>query len=162
MKKPAQKTLEIVYEEFEPGTPLPEKEQMLVDAARDATQKAYAPYSGFSVGAAVLLSNGVVVTGNNQENAAYPSGLCAERVALFSAASQYPSVSIEALAVTAFTKGKWITSPVPPCGGCRQVFVEYQQRHKKPFPLIMAGSERTIRIRQAGWLMPLSFDAEYL
>ncbi len=162
MKKPEQKTLKIAYEVFESGAALPEKEQMLSDAACEAAQKAYAPYSGFNVGAAVLLSNGVVITGNNQENAAYPSGLCAERVALFSAASQYPDESIEALAVTAFTKGKWIASPVPPCGGCRQVFVEYQQRHKKPFVLIMAGSEKTIRIPQAGWLMPFSFDAGYL
>src|SRR3712207_6635966 len=99
---------------------LSEKERELMDLAKKATERSYAPYSRFSVGAAALLANGEMVTGSNQENAAYPSGLCAERTTLFYANSQYPDQPVTHLAVAAFTAGDFLETPIPPCGSCRQ------------------------------------------
>jgi cytidine deaminase len=162
MKKPELQKIEISFNTFESALELPGEEQELVNAAKEAAQKAYAPYSGFGVGAAVRLNNGLVITGNNQENAAYPSGLCAERVALFSASSQYPEVGIKAIAVTAIKGNEWLAVPVPPCGSCRQVFVECENRFKKPFIVIMAGARKIIRIPESNALMPFTFDGGYL
>lgn len=154
--------IEILYETFNSAEFLAKQEQSLLESALKAAQKAYAPYSGFKVGAVVLLNNGIVVTGNNQENAAYPSGLCAERVALFSAGATYPNAAILALAVTAIKGGKQVASPVPPCGSCRQVFIEYETRQNQPFIVIMAGTDKIIRIPRSGMLLPFSFDADSL
>ena len=110
---------------------LPEDEIILVNQSREAAKRAYAPYSKFQVGAAVLLENGEIITGTNQENAAYPSGLCAERVAVFYANSKYPDVPVIAIAVTAFTNNKFVQTPIPPCGSCRQVLTETETKNQK-------------------------------
>ena len=103
------------YEELE------ELDRKLIDAAKEATNRSYAPYSHFSVGAAALLANGTIVTGSNQENAAYPSGTCAERTTLFYANSQYPDQPVMTLAIAARSESGYLESPIPPCGACRQV-----------------------------------------
>lgn len=132
--------------------------QKVASAAKEMTKKAYAPYSGFSVGAAVLLENGIIVTGSNQENVAYPSGLCAERVALFSANANYPEVAPVALAIAAFSNGKFTDFPVTPCGSCRQVMVETVKRYGKSFEVLMCFEDGVVRVKRAGDLMPLAFD----
>ena len=113
----------------------------LLEAARQATYRSYAPYSHFSVGAAARLANGTIVTGSNQENAAYPSGLCAERTALFYANAQYPDQAI------------------PPCGACRQVMLEAEQRFQRPMRILLFGTKGIYEVKDAGSLLPLSFDA---
>ncbi|MGZ4091056.1 MAG: cytidine deaminase, partial [Bacteroidia bacterium] len=113
----------IVYDSIED---LDNSDKELLERAKEATLSAYAPYSNFYVGAAVLLENGSIVTGTNQENAAYPSGLCAERVAVFSASSLYPNTKIKAIAVSARTKNKKLIMPLSPCGACRQSMCEYE------------------------------------
>lgn len=136
---------------------LPDTYTKLVDAAISATDKAYAPYSSFLVGAAVLLENGEIVAGNNQENAAYPSGLCAERVALFYAGSRYPDQKVEAMAVAAFTGGKQVDM-ITPCGACRQVMLEVENRYNHPFKVLLCGAEKIYMIEKASALLPLSFE----
>lgn len=116
---------------------LTEEDRKLVDAACKATQRSYAPYSHFSVGAAALLENGVVVTGSNQENAAYPSGLCAERTTLFYANSQYPDQAVKTLAIAARTEQDFLDTPIPPCGACRQVLLETEKRFGKPMRILL-------------------------
>ena len=107
---------------------LSEEKKVLIEKAKEASFAAYAPYSKFSVGVAVLLENGIVVVGNNQENVAYPSGLCAERTALFAANANYPNVAPKALAIAAQTGGKFLENPISPCGSCRQVILEAEKR----------------------------------
>ena len=109
-----------------------EIEKKLIEAAKEATKKAYAPYSGFKVGAAVLLENGEIISGNNQENAAYPSGLCAERTTVFFANATFPNQKIEALAVAAWHKDRFTNEVITPCGGCRQVLLETENRFNAP------------------------------
>lgn len=140
---------------------LPEHELSLMEAAFEATGQSYAPYSGFHVGAAVLLKNGVIITGSNQENAAYPSGLCAERVALFHAGHQYPDVPVLALAVAAVTHGKQVES-ISPCGACRQVLLETEQRSGKPMKILLCGTKEIIIVPNAESLLPLCFGAKDL
>lgn len=134
----------------------------LIDEAKLATKKAYAPYSGFHVGAAVMLSNGKIVTGNNQENAAYPSGLCAERVAIFSASAQYPDITITAIAVAAFHNGNFTDSPCCPCGGCRQTILETENRFENSIRIIMYGKEKIYEAESIKTLLPLSFGKNSL
>ena len=138
---------------------LTEEDRKLVDAACEATQRSYAPYSHFSVGAAALLENGVVVTGTNQENAAYPSGLCAERTTLFYANSQYPDQPVVTLAIAARTEKDFIDHPIPPCGACRQVILETEKRYKQPIRILLYGKECIYEVKSIGDLLPLSFDA---
>lgn len=139
---------------------LSEADRNLIDAAKEATKQSYAPYSKFYVGAAVRLTNGIVITGSNQENAAYPSGTCAERTALFYANSQYPDQPIETLAVAARTENDFINHPIPPCGACRQVMLEVENRHKHPYRILLYGKDVIYEIGRVGDLLPLSFDAE--
>ena len=127
------------YEVYDTMEELPQVDAELMRRAHEAARNAYAPYSKFNVGAAVRLANGAVVTGNNIENAAYPSGLCAERVAMFAAMAQYPGVPIEALALTAFSATKTIDEPVAPCGACRQVMVEVEQVSQRPLRVMCQG-----------------------
>ena len=138
---------------------LAEEDRQLIDAAREATQRSYAPYSHFSVGAAALLENGVVVTGTNQENAAYPSGLCAERTTLFYANSQYPDQAVEALAIAARNERDFLDDPIPPCGACRQVMLETEKRFKHPMRILLFGKKGIYEMKNVGALLPLSFDA---
>lgn len=135
---------------------LPDQAQILMEKAVEAIEQAYAPYSHFQVGAAVLLENGVIVTGSNQENAAYPSGLCAERVALFSAGHQYPEVPVVALAIAASTGGKRVES-ISPCGACRQVMLETEQRQSKPMQVFLCGTGQILEVNNAKELLPLCF-----
>lgn len=138
---------------------LRDEDRTLVSAAMDATQTSYVPYSHFRVGAAALLANGTIVTGSNQENAAYPSGLCAERTTLFYANAQYPDQPVKTLAVAARTEKDFIDSPIPPCGACRQVMLEVEKRYNNPIRILLYGREKIYEIRSVGDLLPLSFDA---
>lgn len=137
---------------------LSDVEKMLLEEAKSAAERAYARYSGFQVGAAALLSNGVVATGNNQENAAYPSGLCAERTCLFHAHSLYPTAAIEALVIVAKQNGRFLPTYVPPCGACRQVLKESEERQDRPIRLLMAGEEEVYVASSIADLLPLSFN----
>lgn len=140
-----------------------EADRKLVDAAKESTQSSYAPYSQFQVGAAALLSDGTIVSGSNQENAAYPSGLCAERTTLFFANAAHPDKAVEALAVAAYTNGKFTNVPVPPCGACRQVMLEVEQRYHKPIRILLYGTEGTYVVEGGiRELLPLIFDASFL
>lgn len=140
----------------------PEDIKKLIEVAKAATQKAYAPYSNFHVGAAIQLSNGEIITGNNQENAAYPSGLCAERVAIFYANAQYPLTEIEAIAIAAYNGNDFISEPCSPCGSCRQVLLEMENKQSKPFKIIIFGKEKIYEIESAQALLPVSFGKEAL
>lgn len=128
----------------------------LCKSAIEAASKAYSVYSGFSVGAAVLLENNLVFKGSNQENIAYPSGMCAERVALFYANSEYPLISVRAIAVVAIDADRNIYDNISPCGSCRQVFSEIISRFNTDFDVILIGTHKTVKIK-ASHLLPLSF-----
>ncbi|MCC8171121.1 MAG: cytidine deaminase [Parabacteroides sp.] len=141
-----------------PECELPADERALVEAARAAALQAYAPYSEFRVGAAVLLENDVTVTGNNQENAAYPSGMCAERIALFYAGAQYPSVPVKALAVAAWQNQAFVER-ISPCGGCRQVLLETEMRSGKPVRILLAGKNEVTVISRAADMLPFGFGS---
>ena len=134
-------------------------DQHLMKTAMDATVRSYAPYSRFSVGAAALLANGIVITGTNQENAAYPSGLCAERTTLFYANSQYPDQPVMTLAIAARTEKDFIDLPIPPCGACRQVILETEKRYKQPIRILLYGKKEIYEVKSICDLLPLSFDA---
>lgn len=138
---------------------LSEADQQLIDAAKAATNRSYAPYSNFSVGAAAILANGIVITGTNQENAAYPSGLCAERTTLFYANSQYPDQAIFTLAIAARTKEDFVNDPIPPCGACRQVILETEKRYNQPIRILLFGKKLIYEIKSIRDLLPLSFNA---
>ena len=125
----------------------------------EATNRSYAPYSHFSVGAAARLTNGITVTGTNQENAAYPSGLCAERTTLFYANSQYPDQAVKVLAIAARNEKDFINQPIPPCGACRQVILETENRYRQPIRILLYGKECIYEICSICDLLPLSFDA---
>jgi len=158
------KKVEIITTTFEYDSPeeLSIQEQNLIKKSKEAVKNAYAPYSKFNVGAAVLLENGEIITGTNQENAAYPSGLCAERVAIFYANSKYPDVPVKAIAVSAFTNNKFVESPVPPCGSCRQVLMETETRFHTPIKIYLVSSNKITVINDAKNLLPLNFDEHFL
>lgn len=137
---------------------LTEADRTLLQAAKDATKRSYAPYSKFSVGAAARLNNDVIVTGTNQENAAYPSGLCAERTTLFYANSQYPDQAVATLAVAARTERDFLDAPIPPCGACRQVILETEKRFNQPMRILLYGKEEVYEVKSIRDLLPLSFD----
>lgn len=151
------KKIEIQYIEVASLNELTSEDSFLVAKAREATNNAWAPYSGFHVGAAVLLENGEVVIGNNQENAAYPSGLCAERVALFAANATYPDAAVVAIAISARNKNGLAREAVKPCGSCRQAILETEIRFDKPIHLILDGAESINIIEGIRQLLPLSF-----
>lgn len=134
-------------------------EQHVLQLAIEATNRSYAPYSRFRVGAAVRLANGVEAIGSNQENAAYPSGLCAERTALFAAGAQYPDQAVELLAIAARTpSGELQAEPVSPCGGCRQVIIETETRFKHPVRILLYGTKHIYVVDGIAQLMPLAFE----
>ena len=137
--KSTQLTISSNFEVYKSADDLPKEDKELLAAAKKAVKSAYAPYSHFNVGAAVLLQNGKIVIGNNQENAAYPSGLCAERVALFYANAKYPKVGVKTIAVSVKTDHQIINEPVSPCGSCRQVIAEYENLFESPIRIIMSG-----------------------
>lgn len=142
---------------------LSSEDKMLLNKAVNAREKAYAPYSKFNVGAAVLLENGEVILGSNQENAAYPSGLCAERVAVYYAGAKHPGIKILKLAVSASSSIKKVDTPVGPCGACRQALSEYEITQKQAFPILFMGEiGNIIKAPSLASLLPFSFDSSYL
>lgn len=151
------------FDVYNSVTDLTKKDAELLLEAQKMVKTAYAPYSEFHVGAAVLLENGKIVTGNNQENAAYPSSLCAERVAIFYAGAQYPNVAVKAIAISVKSKNVVIKEPLSPCGGCRQVIAEYENKFEKPIRIIMSGEKGQIYIAKSiESLLPLMFTKKYL
>ena len=139
------------------------KDQTLMNKAIEARRNAYAPYSKFHVGAALLLDNGEIVLGNNQENAAYPSGMCAERVAIWQAGSLFPGVKIKKLAISASSTITEVDKPIGPCGACRQTLSEYEINQKEPFPVIFMGEVgEIVKTPSLLSLLPFSFDSSYL
>ncbi|MCL2414365.1 MAG: cytidine deaminase [Bacteroidales bacterium] len=151
-----QKNITITYDVFDRLEDLSPEDRKLLDAATQAAKNAYAPYSKFHVGAAVLVENGNIVVGNNQENLAYPSGLCAERVAGFSASALHPNQKIMAIAVTAFSENFLTDTPIPPCGACRQSLIEYEIRDNQPMRCILRGSTGQIFVfKSIADLLPL-------
>ena len=137
---------------------LSQEEQQLIDAAIEATSRSYAPYSHFHVGAAIQLKNGGVIMGCNQENAAFPAGICAERSAIFAAGAQYPDQPIMTLAITARnSKGELLDEPASPCGTCRQVIIETETRFKQPVRILLYGKKHTYVMDGIRQLMPFSF-----
>ncbi len=153
-----QKSLVIEYDEYINSEGMQKEDLELLDHAIDATKNAYAPYSNFKVGAAVKLSNGEIISASNQENAAYPSGLCAERVAIFYAHARYPEASIQSLAVTASVNGNQCETPTYPCGACRQVLAESEQRGGDPIKIIIGGVKVTQIVKGTSSLLPFVFD----
>ena len=151
------------YQVLDSEAELPPDDYALLQKACEAAAIAYAPYSGFLVGAAALLANGQTVTGSNQENASYPAGLCAERSLLASAAQQFPEIAVFTMAITyQNTKGK-SDKPVTPCGFCRQVMTEFEVRVKQPIRVILCGNEGSVYIiPQSSFLLPLSFGFDNL
>ena len=143
--------------EYESATELPQEFQKIIIDSKDASQRSYSPYSKFKVGASVLLANGEVVSGNNQENAAYPSGLCAERVAIFYANSKFPDVPVKAIAISAYNRNGILKTPVTPCGACRQVLLETEVRFNSPITVILVGQNTIQLIKNCSQLLPLSF-----
>lgn len=141
---------------------LSDTEKMLVEHALLMSEKAYAPYSGFKVGAACLLENGCVVTGSNQENAAYPAGTCAERTALFHANANHPDQPVLLLAVAAQNKNGFVLDPIAPCGICRQVLLEIEQRYNKPIRIVLYGAKEIAIFERASDLLPFSFGVKSL
>lgn len=149
-----------VYEDF---SELPQDVQQLMKEAFAARDSAYAPYSEFHVGAALLLSNGEVVKGSNQENAAYPSGLCAERTAIYYAGANFPDEKLEVMAISATGKRKPSTTPIPPCGACRQAIAEYEVKQKQPVVIyFMGASGKVFKSDSLSNLLPFIFTQEYL
>lgn len=158
-----EKQLKICYQEFLKADDMPLPDRELVRQAIEAVQLSYAPYSRFNVGAAVRLSDGRVFTGANQENAAYPSGLCAERTAMFYAHAHRENAVMESIAIAACQNGELVSQPVSPCAACRQVMLEFEEKSfdGKPSPLsvIMVGSQRILKFSSARDLVPFSFDS---
>jgi len=154
--------IKIVVHEFENIDELPVNDQKLLLEARKITSLAYAPYSGFHVGAAVLLENGMIITGNNQENSAYPSGLCAERVALFYANANHPDSEVKTIAISAAKNGVLVNEPVKPCGGCRQALAEVEVRFETSIRIILDGQDSILVLNGVESLLPLSFSKKAL
>lgn len=151
--------LSITYHLYD-YTELCSRDQKLIDAAKEATYQSYAPYSHFSVGAAAYLTNGEMLCGSNQENAAYPSGTCAERTLLFYANSTYPDAAIETIAIAARNEtGDFTPQATPPCGACRQVMLETEKRGKSPLRILLYSLEGVIEIKSVKDILPLSFNS---
>lgn len=156
-------TLNVSLTEYDSRAELNAADQELLQRADEAGKSAYAPYSAFHVGAAVLLSDGVIVTGNNQENVAYPSGLCAERVALFAANATHPAQPVTAIAITCYSDKFTVNQPLTPCGACRQVIAETERRYGKPIRIVLAARSGKILVADSiKELLPLSFEADGL
>lgn len=144
--------VELGYDELTP------EENELVQTAREAATRAYAPYSHFNVGAAIRLSSGTIVPGSNQENAAFPSGTCAERSACYYAHARYPEEKFQAIAISTIgTDGRELDEPASPCGACRQALVEYEHLAGHPVPVYLAGRTRIYKLPSVASLLPLAF-----
>jgi len=153
------KEIRIVYNEYESLDQLDSRDRELAEAAIEATNGSYAPYSRFNVGAAVRLDNGMIVKGSNQENAAYPSGLCAERTAMFYASANYPSCSMTAIAIAASQEDILCDNPATPCGSCRQVMAQYQTKGGCPMEILLVGGKKIWKFEKVDDVLPLIFDS---
>lgn len=153
-----EKSFSVSYKEYDSVNELDGTERVAAESAIEAMDGSYAPYSGFNVGAAAILSDGTIVKGANQENAAYPSGLCAERVALFSAHSLYPDKNVVMIAIAARNMNGLCQSPASPCGACRQVMAQTQLRSGGKMKVILVGSERVMVFDDVDSLLPFIFD----
>lgn len=150
------------YDVYSSYKELAQEKVELVEKAMEALSASYSPYSGFSVAAALLLENGEIVTGSNQENSAYPSGLCAERVAINTASHNFPNIPIVTLVVTASKSASILKRAIPPCGACRQVMLEVISRQQKTFEVILVGTEECIVVSDVLHLVPFRFDEGFL
>lgn len=153
------KEIRIVYNEYESLDQLDLRDRELAQAAIEATKSSYAPYSHFNVGAAVRLDNGEIIKGSNQENAAYPSGICAERTAMFYASANYPENAMTAIAITASQNGTLCDNPVTPCGSCRQVMAQYQTKGGQPMEILLIGGKKIWKFSKVDDVLPLIFDS---
>ncbi|HER40319.1 MAG TPA: cytidine deaminase [Salinimicrobium catena] len=142
---------------------LPKEAQELMQEAIAARENSYSPYSKFKVGAAILLENGEVVTGSNQENASYPAGLCAERTAIFYAGAKYPGMKMQRMALSARSLNHSVETPTPPCGSCRQAIAEYEVKQEQPIEIFFMGEKgKVVKANSVSDLLPLIFDNSYL
>lgn len=158
-----EKNLNIRYQEFENDTQLNALEKKLFAAASAARLQAYAPYSHFLVGCAILLDNGEIISGNNQENAAYPSGLCAERTTIFWTSANYPDAKIKTIFVVGAPENGETKFPTPPCGACRQSILEYESQQQESIEIYFASTSGTIcKTFSVKDLLPFSFDRSFL
>ena len=149
-----------IYEDI---NELSDEDKSLMKVAVEATKTAYAPYSGFNVGAALLMEDGSIIIGNNQENAAYPSGMCAERVAIWKAGSSFPNKKVKKIAITAVSSNKQLDKPVGPCGACRQTLLEYEINQKEDVEVFFMGEiGNVVKTSSISSLLPFSFDSSYL
>jgi len=153
------KELKISFTEYSSLSELNAEDKELAEAAIQAMDGAYAPYSHFHVGAAVRISNGEIVTGANQENAAFPSGMCAERTAMFAAGAKYPGKDMTSIALAGGVHGRLTTKPATPCGACRQVMAQYQTKAGKPISIIMIGKGNIWKFNSVDDILPLIFDS---
>lgn len=155
--------IETVFRVFDDVSELPKDVNTLMETAKEARENAHAPYSNFLVGAAILMENGNVVTGSNQENASYPSGLCAERTAIYYAGANYPNSKILKIAITAGALDGKTSEPIPPCGACRQAIAEYEVNQKSPIEIYFMGtSGKILKSNSLENLLPLVFDKSQL
>jgi len=154
-----QKDIKIEYIEYSKIEEMNAEDRELAAEAIEAMGGAYAPYSHFHVGAAVRMSNGQIVRGANQENAAFPSGLCAERTAMFSASAKYPDKDMRSIAIVGGVHGRIGRAPTTPCGACRQVMAQYQTKAGKPMSVIMIGADRIWKFEKVDDILPLIFDS---
>ena len=153
------KEIKIAYTEYASLEELSAEDRVLAEAAIEAVGSAYAPYSNFHVGAAVRFNDGEIVKGSNQENAAYPSGICAERTALFYASASRPGAPMNAIAIAAAQNGELIPEPVTPCGACRQVMIQYQLKSGNQMEVMLIGSNRIWKFASVESLLPFIFDS---
>lgn len=154
-----QKELKIAYTEFKDINEMDPMDKELIEASIDAMRGSYAPYSKFNVGAAVRLSDGSIIKGSNQENAAYPSGICAERTAMFYANSIADGRTMTSIAIVASQDGSICNNPVSPCGACRQVMAEYQTKSGHNMRILLHGSSKTMVFEKVDNILPFIFDS---
>jgi cytidine deaminase len=149
-----------VYEHIQE---LPEEDRKLMEAAIEATENSYSPYSNFKVGAALLMEDDSIIQGSNQENAAYPSGMCAERVAIWKAGATFPNKKVKKIAITAKAPNRTVDKPVGPCGACRQTLLEYELNQEESIEILFMGEiGKVVKAESIVSLLPFSFDSSYL
>ncbi|MDG1661696.1 MAG: cytidine deaminase [Winogradskyella sp.] len=155
--------IETTLQVYDSISNLPEDVQQLMNSAIEARKHAYSPYSKFDVGAAVLLDNGKVISGSNQENASYPSGLCAERTAIYYAGATYPKAKMLKMALTASSQNQQTLKPIPPCGACRQAIAEYEIKQDNPIEIYFMGVKgKVVKSKSLANLLPLVFESSVL
>lgn len=154
--------IHISYKKFDSIDELPAADQLLVKDAKALAKTAYAPYSGFRVASVALMSDGSIVRGTNQENASYPIGLCAERVLLAAASSVAPGLAIQTIAITYESDTVDLTTPVAPCGICRQSLLEFETRFNQPMRVLLAGQKEVLVFESISMLLPLGFRPDHL